>query len=150
MRSGKNDWMFGFIGGGVGAAEGASSGLFGKLIGRIGKLLGLSEGAVEEAILGAESGLGATEGFFGGTRCTSKVLAQMARGAGEFHSFPKSVCAFEGAGVVTELGNGCTKLSIPGGYKTAGGPGEPGHWVEGAFTFIKDAAGNINHRFFEA
>jgi len=58
-----------------------------------------------------------------------------------FHGFPESVAAFEDAGTVTRITNSSGqfwKLSIPGSY---GG-------YEGAFEFIKDANGIINHRFF--
>jgi hypothetical protein len=75
-------------------------------------------------------------------------LAQAARGAGEFHSFPDSVAAFEESGTVTKIvggdGKAYTSLKIPGSYQ-----GTNGNWYDGFFHFIKDEAGQINHRLFE-
>lgn len=84
----------------------------------------------------------AENGFFQGTRYSQKVLEQMRRGPGEFHSFPESVTAFESAGTVRSItgGDGVVRqmLEIPGSY---GGR-------DGMFQFIKEADGTINHRLF--
>ena len=88
----------------------------------------------------AESG--AAKSFFEGTRYTPKVLKQMEGGAGEFHSFPRSVEAFENAGSVRTITGGDKVvrevLEIPGSY---GGR-------DGVFQFIKNPDGTINHRLF--
>lgn len=80
--------------------------------------------------------------FFDNTEYTDKVLGQMEGGAGEYHSFPELVKNFEDSGTVTDIVGGdgqlYQKLEIPGSY---GGK-------DGVFEFIKDAAGNINHRYF--
>ena len=85
--------------------------------------------------------------FFEGTQYTSKVLQQMERGVGEFHSFPESVTAFEGSGSVSTITGGDAALyqmlRIPGSYQSSGGT-----WYEGEFEFIKDIYGLINHRLF--
>jgi RHS repeat-associated protein len=126
-----NAWSFTQMGLGVGglaksALNGASS-AFGKL-------------AMSETLFG--------EGFFAGTTYTSKVAADMAKGAGEFHSFPEAVKAFESSGTVSTIVGGdgfaVQKLSIPGSYTSANGTVK-----DGAFTFIKDGLGYINHRLFE-
>lgn len=60
---------------------------------------------------------------------------------GDFHAFPEGVAAFEDAGTVTETitrSGQYWKLSIPGSYQGQ----------NGAFEFIKDVNGVINHRFF--
>jgi len=66
----------------------------------------------------------------------------MKRGAGEFHSFPESVTAFEKAGTLKSVtgGDGVVRqmLEIPGSY---GGR-------DGIFQFIKEADRAINHRLF--
>jgi hypothetical protein len=81
--------------------------------------------------------------FFEGTSYTPKVLNQMRGGAGEFHSFPESVTAFESAGTVRPLigGDGVARqmLEIPGSYGNGG---------NGVFQFIKNADNAINHRLF--
>jgi filamentous hemagglutinin len=70
------------------------------------------------------------------------VLEQMRQKPGEFHSFPESVTAFEGAGTVRSItgGDGVVRqmLEIPGSYGRR----------DGVFQFIKDADGTINHRQF--
>ena len=87
------------------------------------------------------------ESFFEGTTYTPKVLKQMQGGAGEFHSFPESVRAFESAGSVKPItgADGVVRqmLEIPGSYSTSGGI-----WNNGVFQFIKEAGGSINHRLF--
>jgi len=101
-------------------------------------------------------GAGAAEGsgsFFDGTFYSARVLSQMERGAGEFHSFPESVRAFESAGRVSSIrgGDGIVRhmLEIPGSYPKLGSPAiGGGEWVDGVFTFIKEASGQITHRFF--
>jgi len=84
---------------------------------------------------------GAARDFFSGTKYTDKVLGQMKQG--DYHAFPESVKAFQGAGQVTGLkgGDGVARemLSIPGGYKGR----------QGSFEFIKEANGAINHRLFK-
>ncbi|TXH06041.1 MAG: hypothetical protein E6R07_01410 [Nevskiaceae bacterium] len=79
--------------------------------------------------------------FFAGTRYTDKVLDQMKQG--DFHAFPESVKGFQDAGQLSKLtgGDGIVRdmLKIPGGYRGK----------EGAFEFIKDADGSINHRLFK-
>jgi hypothetical protein len=71
----------------------------------------------------------------------------MSKGAGEFHSFPEAVVAFEEAGTVAAIkgGDGVVRqmLEIPGSYTTASG-----RVVDGVFQFIKDANNMINHRLF--
>jgi filamentous hemagglutinin len=77
----------------------------------------------------------------------------MRRGPGEFHSFPESVKAFEGAGTVRTItgGDGVARqmLEIPGSYATPGNVlNGGGVWRDGVFQFIKEADGTINHRLF--
>ncbi|MDX2186226.1 MAG: RHS repeat-associated core domain-containing protein [Opitutaceae bacterium] len=83
-----------------------------------------------------------SKSFFEGTKYTTKVLRQMEGGAGEFHSFPRAVEAFENSGTVRWVRGGDNvvrdMLEIPGSY---GGR-------DGAFQFIKNADGTINHRLF--
>ncbi len=97
---------------------------------------------MSECFLAAEE----TASFFDGASYTSKVLDQMEGGAGEFHSFPESVTAFEDSGTVTTFtgGGGQTyqMLEIPGSY-TSGSR----NLYDGSFQFIKDSSGNINHRY---
>jgi RHS repeat-associated protein len=85
--------------------------------------------------------------FFEGTQYSQKVLQQMEGGAGEFHSFPEAVKAFEGSGTVSPItgGDGVVRqmLEIPGSYQSASGS-----WYEGVFQFIKEPNGIINHRLF--
>ena len=128
------------------------------LPGPIGQEVGAAEGltvvAAEEIAQAAapvlseiEAGVQATESFFTGTIYTSKVLEQMGQGAGEFHSFSESVTAFENAGYVSTITGGdgvlYNMLEIPGGYLSSSG-----NWYDGAFQFIKDVDGSINHRLF--
>lgn len=81
-----------------------------------------------------------SESFFDNTRYTDKVIGQMK--SGDFHSFPKSVEAFELNGTVSPLkgGDGIYRqiLKIPGQYGNR----------SGFFEFIKEADGTINHRLF--
>ena len=67
---------------------------------------------------GAAAGTEAATSFFEGTSYSSKVLQQMEAGAGEFHSFPESVSAFENAGTVRTIVGGDGQvyqmLEIPG------------------------------------
>ena len=85
--------------------------------------------------------------FFDGTHYTDKVLTQMQRGPGELHSFPEIVKRFESDGTVRDLvgGDGITRklLEIPGSYTTTNGRA-----VDGAFQFLKESDGTINHRLF--
>jgi RHS repeat-associated protein len=85
--------------------------------------------------------------FFEGTSYTEKVVEQMSRGAGEFHSFPEAVTAFETSGTVRTItgGDGVVRqmLEIPGSYVSSNGT-----WYDGVFQFIKDADNMINHRLF--
>ena len=93
----------------------------------------------------------ATPSFFEGTTYTPKVLKQASRGAGEFHSFPESIAAFESSGTVRTL-TGVEKevqvLEIPGSYMTPSAPGVPGKWYDGVFQWMKDPDNTINHRLF--
>ncbi len=96
-----------------------------------------------EGVEGATSAaMTAEKSFFEGTQYTQKVLTQMRGGAGEFHSFPESVTAFESAGSVRTItgGDGVVRqlLEIPGSY---GGR-------DGVFQFIQEVDGSINHRLF--
>lgn len=88
------------------------------------------------------AGAAAEKSFFEGTNYTSKVLNQMQGGAGEFHSFPESVRAFESAGSVRSItgGDGIVReiLEIPGSYSGR----------DGLFQFIKNQDATINHRLF--
>lgn len=87
------------------------------------------------------------QGFFSGSRYSSKVVEQMGKGAGEYHSFPESVTAFEENGSVSSITGGdglpYQKLEIPGEYGSSSGSGG-----KGVFEFIKDESGKINHRLF--
>ncbi len=80
--------------------------------------------------------------FFAGTKYTDKVLGQMKQG--DFHAFPESVKAFQDAGQVNKItgGDGVARelLKIPGEYQGK----------QGAFEFIKEADGSINHRLFRS
>ncbi|HEY6524507.1 MAG TPA: hypothetical protein VIY10_12095, partial [Solirubrobacteraceae bacterium] len=84
--------------------------------------------------------------FFEGTSYSEKVLQQL-QGAGEFHSFPESVSAFESSGTLRSIvggdGSAYQSLEIPGSYSTA-----TGTVYDGTFQFIKDGNGVINHRLF--
>jgi hypothetical protein len=97
------------------------------------------------ATLASESA--ASKSFFDGTRYTDKVLTQMSKGPGEFHSFPESVAAFEKSGTIRSVtgGDGVTRqmLEIPGSYPSGGGT-----WKDGVFQFMKEPDGAINHRLF--
>ena len=83
---------------------------------------------------------GGTKSFFDNTQYTDKVISQMK--IGDFHSFPRSVEAFELNGTVSPLkgGDGIYRqiLKIPGQYGNR----------SGFFEFIKEADGMINHRLF--
>ena len=61
----------------------------------------------------------------------------------DYHSFPDEVNLFQNVGKVNKFkggdGNMYKKLEIKGGYKGK----------NGAFEFIKDSSGNINHHFFK-
>lgn len=85
-------------------------------------------------------GAGAAEDFFAGTKYTDKVLGQVKQG--DLHAFPESVKAFQDAGQVSKItgGDGVARdmLKIPGEYRGK----------QGAFEFIKEADGSINHRLF--
>ena len=81
--------------------------------------------------------------FFEGATYTSKVASQMSNSTDIAHSFPASV-----DGVAAEAGQVTTKI---------GGDGNAYQWLKaegsyggktGTFEYIKDAAGQINHRFF--
>lgn len=113
-------------------------------------LTGAADIAMGDAIGGASLAMGAgalakgaeaAKDFFSGTKYTEKVLGQMKQG--DFHAFPESVKAFQESGTVKQItgGDGVARemLSIPGGYKGR----------EGAFEFIKESDGSINHRKFE-
>ena len=80
--------------------------------------------------------------FFDGTKYTDKVKRQIA--SGDNHAFPESVTAFAGDGKVFDLvgGDGKTRevLEISGSLNGR----------DGVFEFIKEADGNINHRFFNS
>jgi hypothetical protein len=81
--------------------------------------------------------------FFEETSYSEKVLGQMEQGAGEYHSFPESVKAFQNAGNVKTItgADGITRqlLEISGTY----------NGKNGTFHFIKEHNGVINHRFFK-
>ena len=85
--------------------------------------------------------------FFEGATYTPKVLQQASRGAGEFHSFPESVAAFESAGTVRAMTGGDKVvrqvLEIPGSYRSANG-----NMSDGVFQWIKNPDNTINHRLF--
>lgn len=113
-------------------------------------LNGVADVAMGDALGGASlsvsagvvaKGADAAVDFFAGTKYSPKVLNQMK--TGDFHSFPESVTAFQGNGTVSTIagGDGVSRqaLSIPGGYRGR----------EGAFEFIKEGDGTINHRIFE-
>jgi hypothetical protein len=82
-----------------------------------------------------------------GTYYSNKVLEQMSRGAGEFHSFPESITAFEKSGIVERMfdvnGNPFQRLRIPGSYLSS-----HGNWYTGEFRFIKSSDGDITERLF--
>jgi RHS repeat-associated protein len=107
--------------------------------------VGLGMGAVGAVLSSGVDEVGSVS-FFEGTSYSAKVLQQL-KGAGEFHSFPESVRAFEEVGSVRAIvggdGNMYRLLEIPGSYSTANGA-----VYEGAFQFIKDQNGIINHRLF--
>ena len=97
-------------------------------------------GALEQGAASLEQGVSNLESevtsFFDGTDTSALTKLD------PFHAFPASVEAFEGSGTVTNFvgGDGLpyTRLDIPGSYQGQ----------EGVFEFIKDASGNITHRFF--
>lgn len=90
--------------------------------------------------------------FFEGATYTPKVLQQASRGAGEFHSFPAAVEAFESSGTVRSLTGGDKVvrqvLEIPGSYMKPSSPGVPGKLYDGVFQWIKNPDNTINHRLF--
>ncbi|MGH8601617.1 MAG: RHS repeat domain-containing protein [Gammaproteobacteria bacterium] len=96
--------------------------------------------AASDKVSDAAKGAGAAKDFFAGTKYTDKVLGQMKQG--DFHAFPESVKGFQEAGQLSKLtgGDGVVRdmLKIPGEYRGK----------EGAFEFIKEADGAINHRLF--
>ena len=98
-------------------------------------------GAGSAATATSKAASAGTKSFFEGTRYTDKVVKQMK--LADYHGFPESVKAFESQGVVSTIkgGDGVARqmLKIPGEYK-----GKSGH-----FEFIKEADGNINHRYFK-
>ncbi len=78
---------------------------------------------------------------------SNKVKTQMSQGAGEMHSFPESVRAFEQNGTISYIrgndGQLYKQLIIKGSY-----PNSKGVWKDGQFEFMLDKNGFINHRFF--
>ena len=84
------------------------------------------------------------ESFFDNTEYTQKVIKQMNSTKEDFHTFPKSVDAFENSGKIVRIvgGDGIERLQleIPGWYK--------GHY--GIFEFMKEPNNTINHRFFRS
>lgn len=87
----------------------------------------------------------AGSGFFEGALYTEKVLGQMANPLDVYHAFPSLVDTLAAeSGQVTKIigGDGATyiKLQVDGAY----------NGVKGVFEYIKDLAGNINHRYFNA
>jgi hypothetical protein len=95
--------------------------------------------------LGPEvAGGAAAARFFEGAAYTDKVRRQMNAANDLYHGFPVAVDALAAeAGQVTKIvgGDGAAylKLQVDGVVNN----------VKGAFTYIKDTAGNINHRLFE-
>ncbi len=106
--------------------------------GGVGKVMG--KGA--EKVLGKEV-MSKSTSFFQGTSYTDKVLGQMKNTDDAMHSFPEIVRNFESSGRVEALiggdGTEYSKLIIEGFYRGR----------KGAFTFMKDEFGVINHRLFE-
>lgn len=102
---------------------------------------------VDLAATAVKTTVAAEKSFFAGTRYSPKVLQQMRRGPGEFHSFPESVTAFENDGAIRTItgGDGIARqmLEIPGAYRA-----KSGTIFDGVFQFIKEADGTINHRLF--
>lgn len=88
----------------------------------------------------------AAANFFRDTSYSAKVMGQMSRGPGEFHSFPESVTAFAKEGTVTKSlggdGRAYQTLEIRGSYSSNNNS------YNGAFQFIKDDQNVINHRLF--
>jgi len=86
--------------------------------------------AVHHRLFATRGGQAVEKGFFGGTKYTQKVIEQMKKGVGEFHSFTESVTAFEKAGTIKTItgGDGVVRqmLEIPGSYQSSivrsGGP----------------------------
>lgn len=117
-----------------------------KGLGLVGALSDVRTASVATEIAGSVSqGTKTTavaSSFFDGAKFTPKVLDQMTNG--DFHSFPSMVRNFEKDGIVSSFkggdGNSYTKLMINGSYMGK----------EGAFVYIKDSLGEINHRLFEA
>jgi hypothetical protein len=85
--------------------------------------------------------------FFEGTYYGNKVLADMAKGPGEFHGFPQMVGDFESHGIRGTItgGDGIVRqtLLIQGSYQN-----RDGTWIDGVFEFYKNSNGEIVHRFF--
>jgi hypothetical protein len=101
-------------------------------------------GFEEEGLPAVEEGVkSAVTSFFDNTKYSDKVLGQMEKGAGEFHSFPEIVRNYESSGTVTNIlgrdGQVRQMLQIPGGYNV----------YNGNFTFIKEANGEISERLFK-
>lgn len=88
----------------------------------------------------------AAANFFREATYSPKVLGQMSRGPGEFHSFPEAVTAFARDGTLTRTlggdGRAYQTLEIRGGYSSNNNS------YNGIFQFIKDDQNVINHRLF--
>jgi filamentous hemagglutinin len=87
------------------------------------------------------AGAGAAADFFAGSTYTSKVLGQM--GNDLYHGFPMALDSLAAeAGQVTRIvgGDGVAYLSLRVDGAVNG--------AKGVFEYIKDSAGNINHRLF--
>lgn len=80
--------------------------------------------------------------FFEGTTYTERAMSKMNAIKPDYHTFPKSVEAFENYGTIRTItgGDGIKrmKLEIPGWYKGK----------NGVFEFIKEPDNTINHHFF--
>ena len=80
--------------------------------------------------------------FFEGTTYTERAISKMNAVKPDYHTFPRSVEAFEKYGTIRTItgGDGIKrmKLEIPGWYKGK----------NGAFEFIKEPDNTINHHFF--
>ncbi len=81
--------------------------------------------------------------FFKNAQYSEKVMQQMKNGSDVYHAFPELIKTGASVGKVTQQvgadGAAYNFLRIPGAIN-----GESGY-----YTFIKNAAGQINHRFFE-
>jgi hypothetical protein len=109
----------------------------------------MSGGGASEAILfstllvDAVPGGGGAKSFFKGSKFSSKVIRQMSKASDLQHAFPRSVDGYAANyGKVSTIVGGDNKtykvLTIQGSYEGK----------SGAFTYIKDAAGEINKRQF--